>query len=112
RPARPHGRRRPPPGRPVLVGAVGPGPRRPVPAGRRGYRRPLMAPTRLLFVAEQLRGRVPGGIGTYARGVLQGLAPLPVEVTLWASRGDPPGGLDLTLATSALPGKALVWGWD
>jgi glycosyltransferase involved in cell wall biosynthesis len=73
-----------------------------------------MAPTRLLFVAEQLRGPVPGGIATYARGILQGLAPAAerVDITLWMSRGDPPRGLSVPIVTSALPGRALVWGWD
>lgn len=32
--------------------------------------------TRVLVVVEQLRRRAPGGIGTYARGLLQGLAEL------------------------------------
>ncbi|MGH9278423.1 MAG: glycosyltransferase family 4 protein [Acidimicrobiales bacterium] len=74
-----------------------------------------MSRTQLLFVAEHLRGRVPGGIGTYARGLLQGLAALGPDgpdVTLWASRGDPPAGLAGPAVTSPLPGKALVWGWD
>ncbi len=34
------------------------------------------APTRVLVVVEQLRRRAPGGIGTYARGLLQGLVEL------------------------------------
>lgn len=71
-----------------------------------------MAGTRLLFVAEQLRRRVPGGIGTYARGVLRGLHEWDAHVTLWTSRGGPLPGLDLPLRTSPLPGRALVWGWD
>lgn len=71
-----------------------------------------MAGARLLFVAEQLRRRVPGGIGTYARGVLRGLDGLGPHVTLWTSRGGPLPGLDLPLLTSPLPARALVWGWD
>ena len=40
-----------------------------------------------LLVAEQLRRRVPGGIGTYVRGLATGLATLSdgPDVTLWAS---------------------------
>src|SRR5438105_12792620 len=75
--------------------------------------------TRVLVVAEQLRRAVPGGIGTYVRGLAQGLAALPDErrpdVTWWASRspaGDDPvarlGGMHL----SRLPGVALVRAWD
>ena len=50
----------------------------------------------VLLAVEQLRRRVPGGIGTYARGLLGGLAACaaegdPVEVTLLASRA-PRGG--------------------
>ena len=75
---------------------------------------------RLLVVAEQLRRAVPGGIGTYARGLLGGLAALdPTErpdVTLWASRA-PRGGPDPLAAlgpvvTTALPSRAQVLAWD
>jgi glycosyltransferase involved in cell wall biosynthesis len=81
-----------------------------------------------LLVAEQLRLPVPGGIGTYVRGLLHGFqgshgsaaagpgraAP---ELTLWASRppgggGDPLASLGRPLVTSALPNRALVWAWD
>jgi len=68
---------------------------------------------RPLLVAEQLRRRVPGGIGTYVRG----LAREAQGATLWASR--PPGGgadpldvLGRPVVTSALPSRALVWAWD
>src|SRR5439155_21860840 len=81
----------------------------------------LMGP-RLLLVAEQLRRPVPGGIGTYAAGVLHGLAALggertAIDVTLWASRppvrgADPLPSLGLPVVTSPVPGRALVWAWD
>ena len=46
---------------------------------------------KVLIAAEQLRRRVPGGIGIYARGLLSGLAGCArdgqdVDVTLLASR--------------------------
>ncbi len=83
-------------------------------------------PTVLLAV-EQLRRRVPGGIGAYARGLLNGLDECsaqddpvrhdPVEVTLLASRS--PGDDDDALAafgrltiTSRLPGRLLTLAWD
>jgi glycosyltransferase involved in cell wall biosynthesis len=75
---------------------------------------------RVLLVAEQLRGRVPGGIGTYVRGLaagLQGLAGGP-DLTLWASRPsrtldgrDPLASLG-PLITSPLPGRLLFRAWD
>jgi glycosyltransferase involved in cell wall biosynthesis len=76
----------------------------------------------VLLVAEQLRRQVPGGIGTYVRGLLGGLTTLDeahVElpsVTLYASRG--PGGLDpleafgRPLITSRLTGPLLTRMWD
>ena len=88
-------------------------------------RRPAVAePASLsvLLAAEQLRRRVPGGIGTYARGLLGGLAIAAtegdgVEVALLASR--PPGGVADPLAafgrplhTSRLPGRLLTRAWD
>ena len=68
---------------------------------------------RPLLVAEQLRRRVPGGIGTYVRGLAREVQ----GVTLWASRApgpgpDPLGALGKPVATSALPSRALVWAWD
>jgi glycosyltransferase involved in cell wall biosynthesis len=81
----------------------------------------------VLLVVEHLRRTVAGatsGIGTYALGLLQGLAELeaeqssaPVHVTLHASRaprgaGDPLDALDLPLATSPLPGRLLTRAWD
>jgi glycosyltransferase involved in cell wall biosynthesis len=60
---------------------------------------------------------VPGGIGTYVRGLVAGLAGVDrPEVTLVASR--PPGGSDplsslgLPLRSSALPARVLTRLWD
>lgn len=78
---------------------------------------------RLLVIAEQLRRPAPGGIGTYARGLLKGIAELDdgdrPEVELLASR--PPGGphradplaeLGIPVRSSALPGVVLTRAWD
>jgi glycosyltransferase involved in cell wall biosynthesis len=78
---------------------------------------------KVLMVVEQLRRSTPGGIGTYARGLLQGLAALDPEyrpdIELLASR--PPqqeGGTDplaefgLPVRSSSLPGPALTRAWD
>jgi glycosyltransferase involved in cell wall biosynthesis len=71
---------------------------------------------KVLVAAEQLRRPSPGGIGTYARGLLGGLAQLgglgglaqlgesQLEVTVWASRIRPPG-------QQADPLAGLVSGW-
>ena len=75
---------------------------------------------RVLLVAEQLRRSVPGGIGTYTRGLLQGLRAMGAdspEVTLLASRPpadstDPIAGPGVELVTSQLPGPVLVRAWD
>ena len=88
-------------------------------------RRPAVAEESTLSVllaAEQLRRRVPGGIGAYARGLLGGLAVAAtegdgVEVALLASRA-PRGGADPLAAfgrplhTSRLPGRLLTRAWD
>jgi glycosyltransferase involved in cell wall biosynthesis len=79
------------------------------------------APSVLLAV-EQLRRRVPGGIGTYTRGLLRGLAEAAadgdaVDVALLASRA-PAGGADPLAAfgrplhTSRLSGPLLTRAWD
>jgi glycosyltransferase involved in cell wall biosynthesis len=69
-------------------------------------------------VADQLRRPVPGGIGTYVRGLVAGLrtvGPEEVDVTLWTGRA--PAGVD-PLATlgrikaSPLPGPILTRLWD
>jgi glycosyltransferase involved in cell wall biosynthesis len=81
----------------------------------------------VLLAVEQLRRRVPGGIGTYARGLLAGLASCTeegqgAEVTLLASRrpgarasgpdGDPLARFGFPLRTSRLPGPLLTRAWD
>jgi glycosyltransferase involved in cell wall biosynthesis len=75
-----------------------------------GHRRALTL--RALVVVEQLRRPVPGGIGTYVRGLLRKLS---ADVTLWASRSprhpDPLADLG-PLVTSRLPAPALVRAWD
>ena len=71
-----------------------------------------------LLVAEQLRRRVPGGIGTYVRGLATGLATVPdgPDVTLWASAhrgsGDDPLASLGRVHTSPLPGPLLTRAWD
>lgn len=77
----------------------------------------------VLLVAQQLRRPVPGGIGTYVRGLVRGLDAVEdgPGVTLLASR--PPGGRDgdgtdavaalgRPLRTSRLPGPVLTRIWD
>jgi alpha-1,3-rhamnosyl/mannosyltransferase len=72
----------------------------------------------VLIVVEQLRRRAPGGIGTYARGLLQGLGrlnPAP-DIALLASRPgpgvDPLASLGMPVVTSPLPGPMLTRAWD
>jgi glycosyltransferase involved in cell wall biosynthesis len=77
---------------------------------------------RVLVVAEQLRRRVPGGIGTYVRGLLGGMAVLCDEsvelpsITLYASRTrehpDPLSTFGHDLVASSLPGPLLTRLWD
>ncbi len=78
---------------------------------------------RVLLLAEQLRRRVPGGIGTYVRGLLSGLATLQAAhhdvpaVTLYASRAagggdDPLASYGHPLIASHLPGPVLTRLWD
>ena len=72
---------------------------------------------RVLLVAEQLRRRVPGGIGTYVAGLARGLRGTAggPDLSLWASRArrepDPLASLG-PLVTSPLPGRLLVRAWD
>ena len=76
----------------------------------------------MLLAVEQLRRRVPGGIGVYARGLLGGLAADAaegdaVEVTLLASRpprgaGDPLAAFGRPVHASRLPGRLLTRAWD
>ncbi|HUS62572.1 MAG TPA: glycosyltransferase family 1 protein [Acidimicrobiales bacterium] len=70
-------------------------------------------------MAEQLRRGVPGGIGTYARGLLGGLHQLAapdVEVIVHASRArrtpDPLSSLGHRVDASPLPGILLTRLWD
>ncbi len=80
-------------------------------------------------MVEQLRRPVPGGIGTYASGLLKGLSELGdsgPEVTLLAShppggfgsgpagasRHDPLASLGMPLVTSRLPSRLLTRAWD
>jgi glycosyltransferase involved in cell wall biosynthesis len=68
---------------------------------------------RVLVVAEQLRRPVPGGIGTYLLGLLQGLKEIGgVDVTLFASRGPSLDHLGVPIVTTPVPGPLLTRGWD
>jgi len=74
---------------------------------------------RALVVVEQLRLRSPGGIGTYARGLLQGLGELgdgTPELELLASRPpgrpDPLEALGHPVRASVFPGPVLTRLWD
>lgn len=79
----------------------------------------------VLLVVEQLRRRVPGGIGRYANGLLRGLVDDAAgDVTLFASRvprstpgrgarpPDPLASFGLPVRTSRLPGRLLTRTWD
>jgi glycosyltransferase involved in cell wall biosynthesis len=76
----------------------------------------------VLLVVEQLRRRVPGGIGRYIEGLLQGLGEMAEggegvpEVTLYASRAppgaDPMAAHGYEVGCSSLPGPALTRAWD
>lgn len=82
---------------------------------------------RVLLTVDQLRRRVPGGIGIYARGLLAGLERCAeegaaVDTTLFASRRpgsvhgradpDPLAGFGRPLVVSRLPGPLLTRAWD
>jgi len=72
------------------------------------------------LAAEQLRRRVPGGIGTYALGLLKGIDELPAGerpmLTIVASRPpsrpDPLASLGYPIASSRLPGQLMTRLWD
>ncbi len=74
---------------------------------------------RVVIVAEHLRRDVPGGIGTYVRGLVKGLSamgPTAPELALWASRArrgrsDPLAAMGPVIA-SPLPAPVLVQAWD
>ena len=83
---------------------------------------PEPAPT-VLMVVEQLRRRVPGGVGAYALGLLLGLDQCAregdrVEVTLLASRAprrvprDPLAALGRPVRTTPWPGPLTTRAWD
>jgi glycosyltransferase involved in cell wall biosynthesis len=61
------------------------------------------------IIVEQLRRRVPGGIGTYTRGLLQGLHTLDADVTLFAT-----GPVDDAYPqhTTRIPAPLLTRLWD
>jgi glycosyltransferase involved in cell wall biosynthesis len=77
---------------------------------------------RVVLVVEQLRRAVPGGIGRYINGLLQGLGDMDKageavpHVILYASRpptgGDPLAGHGFEVISSVLPGVLLTRGWD
>ena len=79
-----------------------------------------MSTLEVFLAAEQLRRRVPGGIGTYTLGLLKGIGELPEgarpSLTLVASRPsahpDPLGRLGLRVASSALPGPLMTRVWS
>ncbi len=76
----------------------------------------------VLMAVEQLRRKVPGGIGNYARGLLAGLERCAeegegVDVTLLASRpprgpSDPLAAYGRPVVVSALPGRIMTRAWD
>jgi len=79
--------------------------------------------TQVLLVVEQLRRKVPGGIGRYASALLDGLVALEAagrgvpDVSLLASRPppaipDPLARWRLPVRSSRLPGPLLTRGWD
>lgn len=74
---------------------------------------------KVVIVAEQLRRSVAGGIGTYGRGLLQGLGAMggaAPEVSLYASRApaqpDPLSSFGYPVDASRLPGPVLTRMWD
>lgn len=72
----------------------------------------------VVLAVEQLRRRVPGGVGRYATGLLQGLLAVPAPpIGLLASsyRGQGPDPLDrwgFELLASRLPAPLLTAAWD
>jgi glycosyltransferase involved in cell wall biosynthesis len=82
-----------------------------------------MAPLRnVLLAVQQLRRDVPGGIGTYTWGLVQGLRQLDaagapsLDVALYASRPtarpDPLDAAGRPVRASALPAPVLTRAWD
>lgn len=88
--------------------------------------------TPVLLVVEQLRREVPGGIGTFSTGLIQGLNAMSAgppgtssldsevpPITLYASRApggshrqDPLAGYGRAVRSSWLPGPVLTRAWD
>src|SRR5580698_5317421 len=73
----------------------------------------------VVIVAEQLRRRVPGGIGTYVSGLLLGLkAGAPrrgLEVSLVATRTPSPDPLErfgFPLRALPVPSRLIAKAWD
>ena len=79
-----------------------------------------MTPISVSLAAEQLRRRVPGGIGTYARGLLKGIEELEIDerplLRIVASRPpsgpDPLTGFGHLVVSSRLPGPLMTRAWD
>jgi glycosyltransferase involved in cell wall biosynthesis len=72
----------------------------------------------VVIAVEQLRRRVPGGIGRYARGLLEGLRQLgspTVELVASRHRGAPPDPLSafgFPVRAALLPAPFLTAAWD
>ena len=72
---------------------------------------------RVIIGVEQLRQRIPGGIGTYTRGLLTGLAALrdpDFSFVRFASKGSRPDSLaegDFPLVTSSLSHRLQIRAW-
>lgn len=72
------------------------------------------------LVVEQLRRRVPGGIGTYARELIRAISQRrdghETEISLYASRSpmtdDPLSNLGFAVRTSPFPGPIMTRLWD
>jgi len=79
-----------------------------------------VTPVSVSLAAEQLRRRVPGGIGTYARGLLKGIEELETGerplLRIVASRPrpgpDPLTGFGHRVVSSRLPGPLMTRAWD
>jgi glycosyltransferase involved in cell wall biosynthesis len=79
-----------------------------------------LTPLSVSLAAEQLRRRVPGGIGTYTRGLLKGIGELAAAdrpaITIVASRPpsrpDPLEALGCPVVCSRLPGPLMTRAWD
>lgn len=72
---------------------------------------------KVLLTADQLRRAVPGGVGTYVRGLTRGLHDVGVATALWASRPprrgpDAVAELGKPVLASRLPTRLLTRAWD